>query len=481
MRVRKRPGSRRVSRASMSSSQQSRRARRCRPPPSWTRCTGASRRSNKVSGIRGWGTPRLLGWLGGQLPDNVYLVSLAHKPREGEALLVAESASAEALTAFLLRLEKEPRFAEVLLAKQGARARPGLPRCSSRSASGGKLENVDRRPALRGAPAAGARRRWTAVAGGGAMLVALGFWWPAHREAASLEERIALQRRALPMPATDTSSQPPTRRRAGTWRRSRRSCALARPSRSCVASFARLAREHGIIVSETYEETRGAQAALSTELSVQGDYPALRDFLRALSALPLERGAGGASRQRARRGRAARADSHRHLPPRRRPARKSRREAALRSSGRGDRAARRPNLWRWAPSGSPGRERAGIEGRGIRAEDLQLRVGLATTEPARGGRDLFRMRLPPPPPAPPKPFETKAEEPPRGRRRRRRSRSPRRPRARSSPSSSWSAWCFAASGARRSSSRAASSTWCRLAARSASAFRSNRYARRAYN
>ena len=80
---------------------------------------------NKVSGIRGWSTPRLLGWLGGQLPDNVYLVSLAHKPREGEALLVAASPSAEALTAFLLRLEKEPRFAEVLLAKQGARGAPG--------------------------------------------------------------------------------------------------------------------------------------------------------------------------------------------------------------------------------------------------------------------------------------------------------------------------------------------------------------------
>jgi type IV pilus assembly PilN-like protein len=80
---------------------------------------------NRLSGMRGWGTPELLGWLGKRLPDNVYLVSLAHKPREGEALLVAESPSAEALTAFLLRLEKEPGFAEVLLAKQGARGGPG--------------------------------------------------------------------------------------------------------------------------------------------------------------------------------------------------------------------------------------------------------------------------------------------------------------------------------------------------------------------
>jgi len=76
---------------------------------------------NRLSGMRGWSTPQLLGWLGRQLPENVYLVSLYHKPREGEALLVAESSSAEALTGFLLRLEKEPRFAEVLLSKQGVR------------------------------------------------------------------------------------------------------------------------------------------------------------------------------------------------------------------------------------------------------------------------------------------------------------------------------------------------------------------------
>ena len=80
---------------------------------------------NKLSGLRGWSTPQLLAWLGGKLPDNVYLKSLHHKPREGEAQLVAASASAEALTSFLLRLEKEPRFAEVLLSKQGAGGAPG--------------------------------------------------------------------------------------------------------------------------------------------------------------------------------------------------------------------------------------------------------------------------------------------------------------------------------------------------------------------
>lgn len=81
---------------------------------------------NKLSGMRGWSTLELLGWLEGKLPENVYLVSLHHKPREGEALLVAESASAEALTGFLLRLEKELRTAEVLLSKQGTRSAPGI-------------------------------------------------------------------------------------------------------------------------------------------------------------------------------------------------------------------------------------------------------------------------------------------------------------------------------------------------------------------
>jgi len=76
---------------------------------------------NRLSGMRGWATPQLLAWLGEQLPDNVYLVSLNHRPREGEAQLVAESHSAESLTAFLLRLEREPRFSEVLLSRQGAR------------------------------------------------------------------------------------------------------------------------------------------------------------------------------------------------------------------------------------------------------------------------------------------------------------------------------------------------------------------------
>ncbi len=73
------------------------------------------------------------------------------------------------------------------------------------------------------------------------------------------------------------------------------------------------------------------------------------------------------------------------------------------------------NLWRWAPSGAPAGGRAEAAGASRpRAEDLRLRVGFAATDFAPGGRDLFRMKLPPPPPAPPKVVEVKVEEPPPG-------------------------------------------------------------------
>jgi hypothetical protein len=72
------------------------------------------------------------------------------------------------------------------------------------------------------------------------------------------------------------------------------------------------------------------------------------------------------------------------------------------------------NLWRWTAPAVKGRERPAAAERGLRAEDLQLRVGLATADVPHAARDLFRMRLPPPPPAPPKPVEVKAEEPPPG-------------------------------------------------------------------
>ena len=80
------------------------------------------RRLNALAGVRGAGTLRLLGWLERHMPDNVYLVSLYHKPREGELLLTAEAPSAEAFTAFLRVFEKDPLFSEVLLSKQAVRS-----------------------------------------------------------------------------------------------------------------------------------------------------------------------------------------------------------------------------------------------------------------------------------------------------------------------------------------------------------------------
>lgn len=77
---------------------------------------------NALASVRGAGTLHILGWLEGRMPDNVHLVSLYHKPRDGELLLVAEAPSAEVFTAFLRIFEKEPLFSEVLLSKQAVRA-----------------------------------------------------------------------------------------------------------------------------------------------------------------------------------------------------------------------------------------------------------------------------------------------------------------------------------------------------------------------
>lgn len=80
---------------------------------------------NAYASTRGFGTLRILNWLERHLPDSVYVVSLHHKPREGELLLVAAAPSAEAFTAFLRVIEKEPWVSEVLLSKQAVRGQDG--------------------------------------------------------------------------------------------------------------------------------------------------------------------------------------------------------------------------------------------------------------------------------------------------------------------------------------------------------------------
>jgi Tfp pilus assembly protein PilN len=77
---------------------------------------------NRMSVVRGLTAMQLLDRIEAELPSEVYLVSLHHKAREGEALLVAEAANDAALTKFLLKLEAEKEFSEVLLNKQSTRA-----------------------------------------------------------------------------------------------------------------------------------------------------------------------------------------------------------------------------------------------------------------------------------------------------------------------------------------------------------------------
>lgn len=79
---------------------------------------------NALSDNQGGSVTTLLVDLEQWLPDPVWLVSLHDRVKSGEVLLVAESESVEPLTAFLLRLERQPRFSEVLLVKQTPRSAP---------------------------------------------------------------------------------------------------------------------------------------------------------------------------------------------------------------------------------------------------------------------------------------------------------------------------------------------------------------------
>ena len=141
----------------------------------------------------------------------------------------------------------------------------------------------------------GARHPWARAglrAGAAAAtlaLLALAVWWPAQRERTALEDKIQSKRRDL-VQAKQADEL------LGAYARALKDVALlekklqnAATQAQLVENFARLARDRGVkIISETYEEGRGAGAhpSLNTELAVQADYPALRDFLRDLSTLP---------------------------------------------------------------------------------------------------------------------------------------------------------------------------------------------------
>lgn len=73
---------------------------------------------NALGGARGWPAEAMLAKLERLLPERAYLVSVHHQLRDGEVRLIAEATDAEVLTTFLINLEKEPHFTQVLLAKQ---------------------------------------------------------------------------------------------------------------------------------------------------------------------------------------------------------------------------------------------------------------------------------------------------------------------------------------------------------------------------
>lgn len=80
---------------------------------------------NALAGVHGLDISEVFVWLEQQLPSDVRLVSLHHRSHEGETRLIAEAPKTEALASLLRKLEKEPRFSEVLLAKQGSRSAQG--------------------------------------------------------------------------------------------------------------------------------------------------------------------------------------------------------------------------------------------------------------------------------------------------------------------------------------------------------------------
>ena len=80
---------------------------------------------NALSGVHGLDISELFVWLEQQLLNDVRLVSLHHRAQSGETRLVAEASKAEPLASLLRKLEREPRFSEVLLAKQGSRSAQG--------------------------------------------------------------------------------------------------------------------------------------------------------------------------------------------------------------------------------------------------------------------------------------------------------------------------------------------------------------------
>lgn len=73
---------------------------------------------NAAAQTKGLPTSALLNELETQLPPEVWLTSFHHRASEGEVLLVASASSADALSAFLLKLERDSLFDQVMLMRE---------------------------------------------------------------------------------------------------------------------------------------------------------------------------------------------------------------------------------------------------------------------------------------------------------------------------------------------------------------------------
>jgi Tfp pilus assembly protein PilN len=77
---------------------------------------------NAATQTRGITTLALLTELENLLPAQAWLVSLHHRATDGEVMLIVAAASPAPLSNFLLKLERAPQFAEVLLLRESQAA-----------------------------------------------------------------------------------------------------------------------------------------------------------------------------------------------------------------------------------------------------------------------------------------------------------------------------------------------------------------------
>ena len=73
---------------------------------------------NAAAQTKGLPTSALLAELETLLPPEAWLTSFHHRAAHGEVLLVASAASADPLSAFLLKLERNPLFEEAMLMRE---------------------------------------------------------------------------------------------------------------------------------------------------------------------------------------------------------------------------------------------------------------------------------------------------------------------------------------------------------------------------